>query len=65
MSFLQFFPYSVRMRENTDQNNSEYGHCLRSVCYKENIENIDIHFIFMFLLKSLFENIKINITINI
>ena len=24
-------PYSVRMRENTDQNNSEYGHCLPSV----------------------------------
>ena len=23
-------PYSVRMRENTDQNNSEYGHFLRS-----------------------------------
>ena len=22
--------YSVRMRENTDQNNSEYGHSLRS-----------------------------------
>ena len=24
------FLYSVRMRENTDQNNSEYGHFLRS-----------------------------------
>ena len=24
-------PYSVQMRENTDQNNSEYGHFLRSV----------------------------------
>ena len=24
-------PYSVRMRENTDHNNSEYGHFLRSV----------------------------------
>ena len=23
-------PHSVRMRENTDQNNSEYGHFLRS-----------------------------------
>ena len=23
-------PYSVRMWENTDQNNSEYGHILRS-----------------------------------
>ena len=25
------FPYSVRMRKNTDQNNSKYGHYLRSV----------------------------------
>ena len=25
-------PYSVRMRENADQNNSEYGHFLRSEC---------------------------------
>ena len=25
-----FGPYSVRMRENTDQNNSEYVHFLRS-----------------------------------
>ena len=25
------FPYSVRMRENTDQKNSEHGHFLRSV----------------------------------
>ena len=24
-------PYSVRMRENADQNNFEYGHILRSV----------------------------------
>ena len=24
-------PYSARMRENTDQNHSEYGHFLRSV----------------------------------
>ena len=27
-------PYSVQMRENTDQNNSEYGHIPRSVCVK-------------------------------
>ena len=25
-------PYSVRMRENVGQNNSEYGQFLRSVC---------------------------------
>ena len=27
---LRIFPYLVRMRENTDQNNLEYGHFLRS-----------------------------------
>ena len=27
-------PYSVRMRENADQNNSEYGHFLRSAMSK-------------------------------
>ena len=26
-------PYSVRMWENADQNNSEYGHILRSASY--------------------------------
>ena len=28
---LRISPYSVRMRENVDQNNSEYGHFSRSV----------------------------------
>ena len=28
---VRIFPYSVRMRKNTDQNNSEYGHFLRSL----------------------------------
>ena len=28
---LRISPYSVRIRENTDQNNSEYGHFLISV----------------------------------
>ena len=27
---LRIAPYSVRMRENTDQNNYEYGHFSRS-----------------------------------
>ena len=27
---LRISPYSVRIRENTDQNNSEYGHFSRS-----------------------------------
>ena len=28
--FLRISPYSVRMRDNTDENNSEYGHFSRS-----------------------------------
>ena len=28
---VRIFPYSVRMRENTDQSNSKYGHFSRSV----------------------------------
>ena len=30
-------PYSVRMRKNTDQNNSEYGHFLRSDKHNEKL----------------------------
>ena len=30
---LRITPYSVRMWENTDQNNSEYGQFLRRVIY--------------------------------
>ena len=30
---LPISPYSVRMRENADKNNSEYGHSLRSGVY--------------------------------
>ena len=26
----EYSPYSVRLRENADQNNSEYGHLIRS-----------------------------------
>ena len=32
---LRKSPYSVRMRENADQKNSEHGHFLRCVDYKE------------------------------
>ena len=28
---LRISPYSVQMRQNTDQNNSEYGHFSRNV----------------------------------
>ena len=31
---LRISRYSVRMQKNKDQNNSEYGHFLRSVNYK-------------------------------
>ena len=34
-SDLRIFPYSVQMRENANQNNSEYRHFLRSVLIKE------------------------------
>ena len=30
--------YSVRMRENTDQKNSKYGHFLRSGCRMEALD---------------------------
>ena len=32
------FPYSVRMRKNTDQSNSEYGHFSRSQVYFKMIQ---------------------------
>ena len=31
---LRISPYSVRLRENADQNNSEYGHYLRNDLYE-------------------------------
>ena len=39
---LRISPYSVRMQENTDQKNSEYGHfsCIVSVLKILNFENI-------------------------
>ena len=41
-------PYLVRMRENADQNNSEYGHFSRSACYRH-FTRILTHFTTMFL----------------
>ena len=35
MKSLSISPYSVRMQENTDQTNSEYGHFLRSICFQK------------------------------
>ena len=43
---LRISPYSVRMRENEDQNNSEYGHFLRSVewsCTSTTLSKIRIY----------------------
>ena len=31
---LRISPHSVRMQENADQNNPEYGHFLRSTTYR-------------------------------
>ena len=36
-------PYSVRKRENTDKNNSEYGHFLRSESNRINISYSDTY----------------------
>ena len=36
-------PYSVRMRENTDQNNSEYGHFLRSNNFMQCADDSTLH----------------------
>ena len=33
---LRIFPYSVRMRENVDKNNSKYGHFSRSDAVEKN-----------------------------
>ena len=33
-------PYSVRMRENTDQNNSEYGYFSRSEYYVYKFDSV-------------------------
>ena len=37
-----FSPYSVRIRENTDQKNSEYGHFSRSVSFSKIFQSFDI-----------------------
>ena len=37
---IRISPYSIRMRANTDQNNYDYGHFLRSVKRKSKISNL-------------------------
>ena len=44
-----FGPYSVRIRKNTDQKNSDYGHFSRSACFSR-LENYTAHSRFQFKL---------------
>ena len=37
---FMFSPYSVRMRENTDENNSKYGHFSRSDSFQDTLNLI-------------------------
>ena len=41
---LRISPYSVQIRENADQNNSEYGHFLRSESFHIFSEKDQLHF---------------------
>ena len=43
---LSISPYSVRMRENADQNNSEYGHFLRIDALQYEILRVTVSFKF-------------------
>ena len=45
---LRISPYSVRMRENTDQKNSEYGHVSSSAYLNPFLANVSI----LYLLKT-------------
>ena len=40
LRILRISPHSVRMRENTDQKNSEYGHFSRSDSFERMSEKI-------------------------
>ena len=52
--------YSVRMRENADQNNSEYGNFLRSGCYFDDIiKDADIGSSYILLDEKLYEKISV------
>ena len=44
-------PYSVRMRENTDQNNFEYEHFLRSVYLEYSYKEFSLRFLGVYLQK--------------
>ena len=38
-------PHSDRIRENADQNNSDYGHFIRSVCHGNLLQKNNSHII--------------------
>ena len=46
---LRTSPYSVRMRENKEQNNSEYGHFSRSVVLKTKTKSCVYVWCFFFI----------------
>ena len=48
LGILRISPYSVQMRENTNQNNSEYGHLLRSVEFQYEFSNSEITYLIKF-----------------
>ena len=48
--------YSVRMLENTDQNNFEYGHFLHSVVYNCQLFCVIINVFYQFLNRATFES---------
>ena len=54
-TILHICPYSVRMQENADQKNSEYGHFLRSVKFTD-AKVIKLHLQFVLLISVSFKN---------
>ena len=46
---ISISPYLVRMRENADKNNSEYGHFSRSEYYQKRIQSSTIYLNWSFL----------------
>ena len=66
---LHISPYSIRMRENADQNNSEYGHFLRSVLPSYKYQSIDLLYyhvvVHYFRKKTFIGNVRLGSVINV
>ena len=60
-TFSRISPYSVQMRENTDQNNSEYGHFSRS---DTQTNNLCLGFLLFEKLVGKFNRILLNVSIS-